>query len=300
MKGLFHRGLVLLAPVCCAVLSCPGLVAPAHSASSSQTASASGPAKRWAQFELNQAEPMGDPQTGKPVTLTIYLGGVTAGATPVVAICESVAFQAQTVMLEPDEESMVLKGRVTLEPILLAGAPRLACQLGKAFVQSSPVGQPSQLIVEGEMRGTRLARDQAAGHVDPHAGRYSPGGALAMPEDCIACHSAVSFRPSVVTTEFHSRFSLPLDGAHRAVSCVDCHSELRAKPATSTLTLANRTLNQFPASTATRTCATCHQNPHGVQFQDRFGGSAGDPQNTSVAAHACIMRALASFEGSLD
>jgi hypothetical protein len=60
------------------------------------------------QFELSQAESMGDPQTGKPVTLTIVLGGVTVGTTPVVATCESIAFQAQTVTLEPDAESMAL------------------------------------------------------------------------------------------------------------------------------------------------------------------------------------------------
>src|SRR5512145_276393 len=105
MKALRPRGLMRFAGMCCVALFCHSLMSPSHSASSSQTASSSGPAKRWAQFELNQAEPMGDPQTGKPITLTIYLGGVTAGATPVVAICESVAFQSQTVTLEPDAES---------------------------------------------------------------------------------------------------------------------------------------------------------------------------------------------------
>ncbi len=80
----------------------------------------SDPTKRWAQFELSQAESMGDPQTGKPITLTIVLGGVTTGTLPVVATCESIAFQAQTVTLEPDAESMTLKGTVTLEPILMS------------------------------------------------------------------------------------------------------------------------------------------------------------------------------------
>ena len=138
MKGLLQRGVVLLAAMYWAILSCPGLVAPAYSAASSQTASSSGPTKRWAQFELIQTEPMGDPQTGKPVTLTIFLGGVTAGSTPVVAICESVAFQAQTVVLEPDEESMVLKGRVTLEPILLSrtSVPPRAARVQVTFARS--------------------------------------------------------------------------------------------------------------------------------------------------------------------
>jgi len=119
----------LLAGVCCVALVCPGLIAPAHSASSPQTASSSGPTQRWAQFELSQAKSMGDPQTGKPVTLTIFLGGVTVGMTPVVAICESSVFQAQTVTLEPDAGSMMLKGTVTLEPILMSRTsvpPRVA------------------------------------------------------------------------------------------------------------------------------------------------------------------------------
>jgi hypothetical protein len=119
MKALPHRGLVLWAGMCCVALVCPGLIAPALP-SSPQTASSSGLAKWWAQFELSQAESMGDPQTGKPVTLTIFLGGVTAGMTPVVATCESIVFQAQTVTLEPDAESMALKGTVTLEPILMS------------------------------------------------------------------------------------------------------------------------------------------------------------------------------------
>jgi TonB family protein len=118
--------------VCCAALFCPGFIAPAHSASSPQTASSSGPSKRWVQFELSQAESMRDPQTGKPVTLRIILGGVPAGTTPVVATCESIMFQAQTVTLEPDSESMVLKGTVTLEPILMS---RTSVQLRAARVQ---------------------------------------------------------------------------------------------------------------------------------------------------------------------
>ena len=138
MKALHHRGLVLLAWPCCVAFFCPGFVGPAHSASSSQTTPSSSLTKRWVQFELNQAEPMGDPQTGKPVTLTIYLGGVTAGATPVVAICESVAFQTQKVTLEPDAESMALKGTMTLVPILLSrtSVPPRAARVQVTFARS--------------------------------------------------------------------------------------------------------------------------------------------------------------------
>jgi TonB family protein len=81
---------------------------------------------------------MGDPQTGKPVTLTIVLGGVTIGTTPVVATCESIAFQPQTVTLEPDEESMTLKGTVTLEPILMSRTtvPPKAARVQVTFARS--------------------------------------------------------------------------------------------------------------------------------------------------------------------
>ena len=138
MKALFHRGLMPLAGMCCVALVCPGLVTPVYSASSPQTASSSGPTKRWAQFELSQAESMGDPQTGKSVTLTMFLGGVIPGNTPVVATCESIAFQAQTVTLEPDAESMVLKGTVTLEPILMSRTtvPPRAARVQVTFARS--------------------------------------------------------------------------------------------------------------------------------------------------------------------
>ena len=131
-------GLMLLAGMCCVALFCPGLIAPAHPSSSPQTASSSGPTKRWAQFELSQAESMGDPQTGKPITLTIFLGGVTAGMTPVVATCESIAFQSQAVTLEPDAESMALKGTVTLEPILMSRTtvPPRAARVQVTFARS--------------------------------------------------------------------------------------------------------------------------------------------------------------------
>ena len=138
MKALFHRGLMPLAGMCCVALVCPGLITPAYSASSPQTASSSGPTKRWAQFELSQAESIGDPQTGKPVILTIFLGGVIPGNTPVVATCESIAFQAKMVTLEPDAESMALKGTVTLEPILMSRTtvPPRAARVQVAFARS--------------------------------------------------------------------------------------------------------------------------------------------------------------------
>jgi hypothetical protein len=85
MKALSRQGLMVVVGMCCAALLCPSFVTPAHASASPQTASSSGPTKRWAQFELSQAGSTGDPQTGKPVTLTIVLGGVPIGMTPVVS-----------------------------------------------------------------------------------------------------------------------------------------------------------------------------------------------------------------------
>lgn len=191
MKALYHRSLVIVAGICCAACVAPGFPSPAYSASSPQTAPSSGPTKRWAQFELSQAESMGDPQTGKPVTLTIVLGGVTSGTTPVVAICESMAFQAQTVTLEPDAESMALKGVVTLEPIPMSrtSVPPRAARVQVTFARSrqdklerlmrrvvyvtmdrsEPVDETSELLPvrSEESRGDEVVLDEVQTAVEP-------------------------------------------------------------------------------------------------------------------------------------
>jgi len=117
MKALFHRSLMLLAGVCCVTLS---LLAPpllSESASAPSAGSAPAPLKRWAHFQLDKNPSSGDLQSGKAVTLSITLGGVPQGSVPVVAICESVLFESQTVTLEPDADSLTLKAAVTLEPM---------------------------------------------------------------------------------------------------------------------------------------------------------------------------------------
>jgi TonB family protein len=77
------------------------LLPPAVSAAGSTSSANQAPLKRWAHFQLDQTGPTGDLQAGKAVTLAITLGGVTQGTLPVVAICESVLFETQTVTLEP-------------------------------------------------------------------------------------------------------------------------------------------------------------------------------------------------------
>ncbi len=148
MKALYHQGLILSAGMCCVALFCFGLSAPVLAASSPQTASSSSLAKRWVEFELSQAESTRDPQTGKPVTLTIFLGGETAGMTSVVATCESIAFQTQTVTLEPNAEARALKGTVTLEPILMSrtSVPLRAARVQVTFFSQSRQGKPERFM----------------------------------------------------------------------------------------------------------------------------------------------------------
>jgi hypothetical protein len=138
IKTLHHQGYVQFVAICCVAFFYASLLTPAHSASSPQTAPSAGFTKRWVQFEVGQAESMGDPQTDKPVALTIFLGGVTPGTTPVVAICESIVFEAQSVTLEPDAESIALKGTVTLEPILMSrtSVPPRAARVQVTFARS--------------------------------------------------------------------------------------------------------------------------------------------------------------------
>src|SRR5574341_1474685 len=94
--------------------------------------------KRWVQFDLDQEESAADILSGKPIALTVTLGGVAQGSTPIVAICESVHFQTQTLTLEPDTVPMVLKGTVTLEPIPLSrtSVPPKVARIQVTFARS--------------------------------------------------------------------------------------------------------------------------------------------------------------------
>ncbi len=111
----FHRSLLCLAGGICTALFCLTILPSVGAAPSSS--SPSSPAKRWVLFDLNEEESAADILSGKPITLSMTLGGVNQGAIPVVAIIESVHFQSQTFTLEADATPMVLKGTVTLEPM---------------------------------------------------------------------------------------------------------------------------------------------------------------------------------------
>ena len=68
-------------------------------------------------IDLEASDASGEIQVGKPVELSLAIGGVAQGSAPLVAICESVLFERQLVTLEPDDMPMVMKGSVVLEPI---------------------------------------------------------------------------------------------------------------------------------------------------------------------------------------
>ena len=115
----------LLGPLLCA----PAFQPVAQAATSQVASPAVSPGKRWVAFDFADADAAGDIQVGKPLRLSITLGGVAHGHVPLVAVCESVHFQRQTVALETDTLSMVMKGSAILEPILggkFSPSPRVA------------------------------------------------------------------------------------------------------------------------------------------------------------------------------
>jgi TonB family protein len=101
----------------------------AQAASSPVSAQTTFSGKRWVTFDFASPDNAGDVQVGKPLELSIALGGVAQGHAPLVAICESIYFQRQTVTLEPDPVSMTMKATAILEPIppgKLSVSPRVA------------------------------------------------------------------------------------------------------------------------------------------------------------------------------
>jgi len=96
----------------------PLSLVPVNPAAGSPSEASSAPSgTRWVKIDLATADASGDIQTGKPFDLSIAIGGVAQGGVPLVAICESVLFQKQVIALEPDNETRVLQGSATMEPI---------------------------------------------------------------------------------------------------------------------------------------------------------------------------------------
>lgn len=104
----------LLGPLFTAPAALPIVAEAGQSRVASQKSS---PHKRWATFDFAGPDSGGEIQVGKPFLLSITLGGISQGKTPLVAICESVHFLPHTVLLESDSVSNVMKGTALLEPI---------------------------------------------------------------------------------------------------------------------------------------------------------------------------------------
>jgi Cytochrome c7 and related cytochrome c len=113
----------------------------------------------------------------------------------------------------------------------------------------------------------------ASCHVDPHQGRFAQGGARPIPQGCLACHDAGTYRPSTIDVAAHNTYAFKLEGAHRAVPCVGCHKDLQYAPLSSTLVSVRWTGAPLLFTVAGQGCAACHQNPHGDQFAGDAGGN---------------------------
>lgn len=77
------------------------------------------PMKRWITFDFPGSNQSGEVHSGKPLELSITVGGVPQSSLSLLAVCESVYFQRQTVTLHPDSSSMTMKATATLAPIPL-------------------------------------------------------------------------------------------------------------------------------------------------------------------------------------
>ncbi|HKW14077.1 MAG TPA: cytochrome c3 family protein [Candidatus Krumholzibacteria bacterium] len=111
-------------------------------------------------------------------------------------------------------------------------------------------------------------------HFDPHGGRFSPGGERARKDDCLACHTMQSFKPSTMDDAAHDGARFKLAGAHRATPCFACHQELAAAPGANGSAL--KKTRPLPFTIAGQNCRDCHQSPHGNQFDARKDGGACD------------------------
>lgn len=85
-------------------------------------------------------------------------------------------------------------------------------------------------------------------HEDPHKGEYysQPDGL-----DCSACHSPMSFKPSLFNTESHMKSAFPLEGKHATLPCSECHRHEG---------------RQSPQAFDKLLCSECHADPHAGEF----------------------------------
>ena len=109
-------------------------------------------------------------------------------------------------------------------------------------------------------------------HRDPHEGRFAAGGERARKDDCLACHTIESFRPSTFDAGVHDTARFKLKGAHRATPCVACHKDL--EPLAKMTVQAAAVGAVLPLRNDGRACRDCHATPHGIQFDSKKDGGA--------------------------
>lgn len=115
----------------------------------------------------------------------------------------------------------------------------------------------------------RPARTQCTDcHRDPHAGRFSTGGARPHQAGCAACHSMSAFAPSTYDGRAHADCVFPLEGAHMAIPCQRCHAELERPGEGSTLKGTPET-RPLRFDSKARACRECHDDAHRGQFAAR-------------------------------
>lgn len=147
-----------------------------------------------------------------------------------------------------------------------ASATCRACHMGDTPPSTVPKHQSAFAF--------NVANSGCAGcHVDPHAGRYVPGGKQSQ-ATCQACHNADAFRPSVLSAAEHARYGYALEGAHLAVGCAACHSELAAPQGKGTLKTNASGVPSLPFNQERGAqCAQCHQDVHAGEFNKRARGA---------------------------
>ena len=105
-------------------------------------------------------------------------------------------------------------------------------------------------------------------HQDPHAGRFTAGGARPRAAGCLACHSLAAFRPSKYDGRAHADCAFPLEGAHMTVPCQQCHKELD-RPAEGPTLKGAPAVRALKFDSKARACRDCHDDPHAGQFAAR-------------------------------
>lgn len=105
-------------------------------------------------------------------------------------------------------------------------------------------------------------------HRDPHAGRFSPGGARPHQSGCTSCHSMSAFDPSTYDGRAHADCVFPLEGAHMAIPCQRCHTELD-RPADGSSLKGSPEKRPLRFDSKARACRDCHEDAHRGQFAAR-------------------------------